>query len=197
MAYASWSVVFGEQPSAAKWNILGTNDASFNDGTGIANGAIGNSQLASGVIVQVIDTLSNAASTGTTQIPNDDTIPQSTEGTEFMTVSITPKSATNKLIIEASAWLTNNTADRWLTAALFKDSGADALASCTEYMATGAGSANTRVYHSETAGSTTARTYKIRCGSNGSGTLTFNGVSGARLFGASTHSYIRVTEVKV
>lgn len=40
MAYASWSVVFGEQPSAAKWNILGTNDASFNDGTGIADSAI-------------------------------------------------------------------------------------------------------------------------------------------------------------
>lgn len=40
MAYQSWSVVFGEQPSAAKWNILGTNDASFNDGTGIANGVI-------------------------------------------------------------------------------------------------------------------------------------------------------------
>lgn len=30
MGYASWSVVFGEQPSAAKWNILGTNDAEFN-----------------------------------------------------------------------------------------------------------------------------------------------------------------------
>jgi len=40
MAYASWSVVFGEQPSAAKWNILGTNDASFNDGTGIGSGVI-------------------------------------------------------------------------------------------------------------------------------------------------------------
>lgn len=37
MAYSSWSVSFNEQPSAAKWNILGTNDASFNDGTGIAN----------------------------------------------------------------------------------------------------------------------------------------------------------------
>lgn len=36
MAYASWSVVYGETPSASKWNILGTNDASFNDGTGIA-----------------------------------------------------------------------------------------------------------------------------------------------------------------
>lgn len=36
MAYVAWSVVFGEQPTAAKWNILGSNDASFNDGTGIA-----------------------------------------------------------------------------------------------------------------------------------------------------------------
>lgn len=48
MAYASWSVVFGEQPSAAKWNILGTNDASFNDGTGIADGAIKPEHLLNG-----------------------------------------------------------------------------------------------------------------------------------------------------
>lgn len=43
--YISWSVVFGEQPSAAKWNILGTNDASFNDGSGIANGVITSEHL--------------------------------------------------------------------------------------------------------------------------------------------------------
>ncbi len=35
MAYSAWSVVFGEQPSAAKWNILGTNDAGFYDGTNL------------------------------------------------------------------------------------------------------------------------------------------------------------------
>lgn len=35
MSYQSWSVVFGEQPSAAKWNILGTNDASFADSSGL------------------------------------------------------------------------------------------------------------------------------------------------------------------
>lgn len=29
MSYTSWSVVFGEQPTAAKWNILGSNDAHF------------------------------------------------------------------------------------------------------------------------------------------------------------------------
>lgn len=46
MAYQAWSVVFGEQPSASKWNILGTNDAGFYDGTGIANDAIINRHLA-------------------------------------------------------------------------------------------------------------------------------------------------------
>ena len=40
MAYASWSVTALEVPNATKWNILGTNDSSFNDGTGIANDAI-------------------------------------------------------------------------------------------------------------------------------------------------------------
>ncbi len=48
MAYASWSVTFGEQPSAAKWNILGTNDSSFNDGTGIAVSAITPEKLLTG-----------------------------------------------------------------------------------------------------------------------------------------------------
>lgn len=50
MAYASWSVVFGEQPSAAKWNILGTNDASFNDGTGIGTAAIAPASLGRTVV---------------------------------------------------------------------------------------------------------------------------------------------------
>lgn len=50
MAYAAFSVVFGEQPSAAKWNILGTNDASFNDGTGIATSAITTAKIANAAI---------------------------------------------------------------------------------------------------------------------------------------------------
>lgn len=35
MAYTAWSVVFGEQPTAAKWNQLGANDAGFKDATNI------------------------------------------------------------------------------------------------------------------------------------------------------------------
>lgn len=40
MAYTAWSVVYGEQPTAAKWNQLGTNDAGFKDGTNIDTDAI-------------------------------------------------------------------------------------------------------------------------------------------------------------
>lgn len=40
MAYTAWSVVFGEQPTAAKWNQLGENDAGFKDGTNIDDDAI-------------------------------------------------------------------------------------------------------------------------------------------------------------
>lgn len=48
MAYASWSVVFGEQPSAAKWNILGTNDAAFNNGTGLPSAGATTAFVATG-----------------------------------------------------------------------------------------------------------------------------------------------------
>lgn len=150
-----------------------------------------------GSVVQIARTNYNAVATGTTQLPNDDTIPQITEGTEFMTLSITPKSATNLLVFRVNAWLTNSTADRWLNMALFQDATADALAATTFYAATGSGSVQNYLSHSMTAGTTSSTTFRIRAGSNGSGTVTFNGVSGGRLFGAVTHSSIEVTEYKV
>lgn len=47
MAYATWSVVFGEQPTASKWNTLGTNDASFADGTALPSAGMDVTTLAS------------------------------------------------------------------------------------------------------------------------------------------------------
>jgi microcystin-dependent protein len=38
--YTAWSVTVGEQPTTAYWNILGSNDASFNTGTGFNNDII-------------------------------------------------------------------------------------------------------------------------------------------------------------
>lgn len=46
MAYSADTFVADEQPTTAKWNKLWSNDASFNDGTGIANDAIVNRHYA-------------------------------------------------------------------------------------------------------------------------------------------------------
>jgi hypothetical protein len=40
MGYTAWSVVFGEVPTETKWNLLGANDDSFNDGTGILDDSL-------------------------------------------------------------------------------------------------------------------------------------------------------------
>lgn len=45
MAYSADTFVADEQPTTAKWNKLWANDASFNDGTGIATGAITSSKI--------------------------------------------------------------------------------------------------------------------------------------------------------
>lgn len=46
MAYTAWSVVFGEQPTAAKWNQLGANDAGFKDASNIDAEAITPAKIA-------------------------------------------------------------------------------------------------------------------------------------------------------
>jgi len=48
--YQTWSVVFGEQPTAAKWNILGTNDAAMNDGGGLGDDIIVNRHIGTNAV---------------------------------------------------------------------------------------------------------------------------------------------------
>lgn len=197
MAYAPWSVVFGEQPSASKWNILGTNDAGFNAGSAFAAGALGsdNASLATGMVRQIVSTNSTAGATGTTTMPYDDTIPQITEGTEFMTQAITPKSTTNRLSIEATLLLSASTTDH-ICVALFQDATANALAANTAYQATATGAVNLKVTHDMVAGTTSATTFRVRAGTNAAGTTTFNGQSAGRRFGGITVSNIKITEYK-
>lgn len=45
MPYTLWSVIFGEQPTAAKWNQLGENDAGFKSGANIDAAAITSEHL--------------------------------------------------------------------------------------------------------------------------------------------------------
>ena len=150
--------------------------------------------LDAGAVLQIVNTQTGVVSTGSTTIPNDDTIPQNTEGAEVMLLSITPKSASNKLKIDVVVNLASAATGN-VIAALFQDSTANALAAVAEYTATTNGNIRLVFTHFMTAGTTSATTFKVRVGCNNAGTVTFNGASGARLFGGVMASSITITEI--
>lgn len=146
-----------------------------------------------GETVQVRRNTTGALATGTTILPYDDTIPQNTEGDEFMTQAITPRSALNFLHIRHLGNYSGSVNFN-ATAAVFQDSVAGALA------AMGSADDLTRVSsvlveHYMVAGTTSATTFKIRAGLHASGTITFNGQSGARRYGGVSSSFLSVEEI--
>lgn len=172
-------------------------DAAIAEEVSARNAAItsGNVKL-SGDVVQVVSTQTGAVATMTALIPGDDTIPQITEGTEVMTRAITPTNASNILEIEVVVNVGNGgTSTEWMTAALFQDSTANALACGFTYAA-----ANTPVQvvfkHRMVAGTTSATTFRVRFGGNTANTFTFNGLGGGRYFGGVLASSITVREIK-
>lgn len=162
----------------------------------LADGSITNAKVATGVAVQVGSTVSTAVATTTTLIPVDDTIPQITEGAEFMTLSYTPKAATNLLVIQVVMMGSSSVANG-IIVALFQDATANALAAAYTYQATSTGNVAVPLTHTMTAGTTSAITFRVRGGSQNAGTFTFNGFSGGRIFGGITKSSIVITEYKV
>jgi hypothetical protein len=145
-------------------------------------------------VVGIANTQTGTVATGTTTIPVDNTIPQSGEGDQYMTLSYTPTSASNKLQIDVSAFGSAN-ANVLVTAALFQDSVANALAANTQYSA--GGPTNNYVQtlrHTMTAGTTSAIQFKVRIGGDNAGTFTFNGRGGNQVFNGVGASSITVTE---
>lgn len=153
-------------------------------------------KLGTGIPVQKVSVVSSSVSTGTTIMPADNTIPQITEGTEFMTLAITPTSATNILVIEVTAMLSGSGVDA-VVGALFQDATANALAASEMYHPVNSTVYTRSIVHSMTAGTTSSTTFRFRAGTNGAGTVTFNGAGGTVRFGAISKSGIIITEVKV
>jgi hypothetical protein len=155
------------------------------------------SGVISGGVVQTVHTQDGEVATGSTQIPYDDTIPQNTEGTEFMTASITPTDAANKLRIDVVFNGANSVGgSHRFTTALFQDSTADALAAVTEFKEGVDRNLTQTFTHWMTAGTASSTTFKVRAGINAAGTTTFNGHSSARGLGGVMASSITITEYK-
>tara|TARA_R110000764_G_scaffold84966_1_gene165640 strand:- start:71 stop:646 length:576 start_codon:yes stop_codon:yes gene_type:complete len=150
-----------------------------------------------GTIIQIVNNTVTALATGTTVFPRDDTIHQSNEGIEFMTLAITPTHASNKLLITARVMLGFTVADSVKMISLFQDSTANALATTTNFHHNATQMDTLHLSHYMAAGTTSATTFKIRGGCDRAGTTSFNGQSGARKYGGIDLSSITITEIAV
>ena len=134
---------------------------------------------------------------GTLTIPFDATTPTSTEGDDYVAVGIEPRSACNRLLVDATLYLTNSsTANAAMTAALF-DGGASAVsAGLANHTGTGK-PIPVHVAYSVNAGSTSSKIFTVRAGLESAGTTYLNGSStGGTLLGQTLTSVLRVREIQ-
>jgi hypothetical protein len=135
----------------------------------------------------------STSATGTGIIPADNTIPQSTEGDQYMSQAITPMSASNVLRVASRALLGINGAAKFVTMALFRDAGANAIAVTAN---SDNGFLGQMLMYEAQAGAVTATTFKVRAGQDSSGgTVQFGSSSGTRLYGAIPFASLSVLEV--
>jgi len=156
-------------------------------GTAVKAGALGK-------VLQMVNTTTGAVATGTTVMPEDDTIPQISEGDEYMTLAITPTSSSSKLLIQIHAMVSHTDTANTIGMAVFQDSTSGALNAM--HLRT---NVSLRVLmsfnHYMTAGTTSSTTFKVRIGGSDSGTTTFNGNGGSRLLGGAMASSITIMEI--
>ena len=150
--------------------------------------------LPAGSVLQVKNFQTGTLATGTTVIPYDNTIPQITEGTQFLSLAITPTSATSKLLIQVNVFVSSSVIT-FITAALFQDSTANALAGSSFYGSVATGTVIIPFNYFMTSGTTSSTTFTVRCGSNNASTLTLNGSSGTQELGGVASSSITITEI--
>lgn len=150
-----------------------------------------------GDCIQVARTNTGAMATGTTILPTDNTIPQNTEGDEYMTLAVTPTSSANLLEISCKAYIANTNPTGRNTAALFQDTTADALSTAWQFNDNGAGGAERElmIVHPMRAGTTSSTTFKVRAGCNIAGTTTFNGTGGVQRYNGTGNSYMLIEEI--
>lgn len=129
----------------------------------------------------------------TTAIPFDDTIPQNTEGTQVLSASITPKSASNILRVRALVPVSPNNGTAFITAAAFINANVNAscAASCTmptNYME------QISLEFEYVPASVTAQTISIRVGETSGFFVYINGTSAGRRYGGASRATLIIEE---
>jgi hypothetical protein len=141
-------------------------------------------------------TQDNTAVSTSSTIPLDSTIPQNTEGAEYTQIatSYTPTDAASILEIEVFLGMIAGDIGGNHSFALFKDSDANAIA-CADITPANANYSNqVTIKYRVVAGSTSARTYKLRYGPNAGTTYINRRYDNATVFNNLVHSHMKITE---
>jgi hypothetical protein len=142
-------------------------------------------------------TSSTAATNNTAQIPQDNTIPQITEGTQLFTLDMSTNKSDSKVRITVSIPLTSLSDNVSGTFAVFFDSNADAIGAASIHISSGNMRTNCTFSFDYTPGDSNSHTYSLRYGPSSSATMYINSTGVGTILGGSTVSNILVEEVYV
>ena len=148
-----------------------------------------------GSIVQTVYGEYLANTNLTAIIPTDDTIPQNTEGTEIISISITPRFITSKILLNVQG-VASLSVSGAVNSAIFRDSVVDAIAACMTDVANATWSNSVVFTYQDSPATTSATSYKLRVGSGDVGTLRMNGYSTTREFGGVMRTTMVAQEIK-
>ena len=151
-----------------------------------------------GRVIQVVTKTSNTKAETTLQIPYDGSLPQITEGKEYMNVSFTPQFANSKILIDISIPIIDSSGNYFMVA-LFKDNQSNAFASCIETLYTTTYTSHIHFTAELNAGNTNPQTYKLRYGVSQLGGTAYilksPASNGPNLHGSMPMAIFKVTEV--
>lgn len=130
---------------------------------------------AKGLVKQIQHNIVTSSTTTTTSIPFDNTVPQITEGAEFVTVTITPSSASSKILLYFTGMFGCTLAINVLTVALFRNSTASAIHAISGQTVNSTNSITPiSMCYVDSPATTSPITYRIRAGVPTSATLRSN-----------------------
>jgi hypothetical protein len=147
-----------------------------------------------GTVIQTARSADAAFASGTTTLPYDDTIPQNTEGDQYMSLSITAKRQCNLLAIRHDGNYAVSAAGN-LGVGLFVGATANALAAVGQRAQTVDAAYAVTLQHRLRV-DTLTQTFKIRAGNSAAGTTGFNGTSAARRYGGVMASALVIDEIQ-
>lgn len=174
--------------TAAGLVLAANQNLQFGDGT---------LQVTSGKVLQMVYSSDADQQATSAEIPDDGTLPQSTEGAEYaeLATTITPKKATSKLRIDVSLnHIFNTGGDKW-RGALFRDSEVGAFSSVVNDSVDNQRSHMTWFAIIDST-ATTATTIKLRFGESSGDTAYINSEESNNT-NVSMHSVMTVTEIDI